>query len=190
MESIYYQRLLDRDLWIDGDSSLHVDAICKKILEGDIDFLKKESISESAKPEVKKFIELIDETISDKISVKTRGNLAALDSTFMIPETYYNMDIEKRVVEGLKFRHELEKIDSHEIDSRLTRIAEELNLYSEKGLVDVLKCSAFIIDRLKSEGMVWGPGRGSACCSYVLYLLEVHDIDSFYFGLGIDEFLR
>jgi len=38
--------------------------------------------------------------------------------------------------------------------------------------------------------MIWGVGRGSSVASYVLYLLDVHRIDSMFYDLDPSEFLR
>jgi len=38
--------------------------------------------------------------------------------------------------------------------------------------------------------LIWGVGRGSSVASYVLYLLGVHRIDSMYYELDPEEFLR
>jgi len=189
-ESIFYQRILDRDLWVDGESSLHVDAICNKMLEGSLDFLETEKVSESAKPEVKKFLSYVDRKITNTVSVKTRESISDLDKSFNIPSKYSNMNIAKRIMRGYKYRHNTDSMSEDEVSARLYRVADELELYTNMGLLDVLKCSAYMVDTLKEKGMVWGPGRGSACCSYILYLLEIHDIDSYAFDLSIDEFLR
>jgi DNA polymerase III alpha subunit len=37
---------------------------------------------------------------------------------------------------------------------------------------------------------VWGVGRGSSVSSYVLYLLNVHRIDSIKYNLDYQDFLR
>ena len=46
------------------------------------------------------------------------------------------------------------------------------------------------IDILKENNVVWGIGRGSSVNSYVLYLIEVHDLDSVKFDLDINEFFH
>jgi DNA polymerase III alpha subunit len=43
---------------------------------------------------------------------------------------------------------------------------------------------------MKANNIIWGVGRGSSVASYVLYLLEVHRVDSMYYNLDIREFLR
>jgi DNA polymerase III alpha subunit len=43
---------------------------------------------------------------------------------------------------------------------------------------------------MTANRLIWGVGRGSSVASYVLYLLGVHRIDSMYYELNPEEFLR
>jgi DNA polymerase III alpha subunit len=43
---------------------------------------------------------------------------------------------------------------------------------------------------MRKHNIVWGVGRGSSVASYVLYLIGVHKINSMYYDLDIEEFLR
>ena len=43
---------------------------------------------------------------------------------------------------------------------------------------------------MRENQLIWGVGRGSSTASYVLYLLGVHRIDSMYYDLDPEEFLR
>ena len=43
---------------------------------------------------------------------------------------------------------------------------------------------------MKENNIIWGIGRGSSVASYVLYKLGVHGIDSMYYDLEPEEFLR
>ena len=69
-------------------------------------------------------------------------------------------------------------------------MGKELLLYQEKDLFDLLRYLKYLIDTMKQNGIIWGVGRGSSVASYVLYLLEVHRIDSMYYDLSPEEFLR
>lgn len=189
-QSIFYEKLNNRDLWVDGTESLNVNAMCDQILGGNFNFLDDAHVSEDSIKEVERFIDMSGIAISRKPSVKTKNSIGDLDTSFNIPEQYLKMDIEKVLVKSFKKVHDIQVMNEEEKNSRLYRLADELEQYSNMGLLDVLKCAKYIIDKLKADGIVWGPGRGSACCSYVLYLLEVHDIDSYYYDLSIDEFLR
>jgi DNA polymerase III alpha subunit len=46
------------------------------------------------------------------------------------------------------------------------------------------------VETMRVNNIVWGVGRGSSVASYVLYLIGVHKIDSMYYDLDIEEFLR
>ena len=65
-----------------------------------------------------------------------------------------------------------------------------MELYQKLGLIDILRTLIFVINTLIENNIVWGVGRGSSVSSYVLYLIGVHDVDSFQYGLNIEEFLR
>jgi DNA polymerase III alpha subunit len=43
---------------------------------------------------------------------------------------------------------------------------------------------------MRKNRVLWGVGRGSSVASYVLYLIGVHRINSLYYDLPIDEFLK
>ena len=43
---------------------------------------------------------------------------------------------------------------------------------------------------MRENRVIWGVGRGSSVASYVLYLLGVHRIDSMFYDLDPQEFLR
>jgi DNA polymerase III alpha subunit len=43
---------------------------------------------------------------------------------------------------------------------------------------------------MQDNRIIWGVGRGSSVASYVLYKLGVHRIDSMYYDLDPQEFLR
>jgi DNA polymerase III alpha subunit len=43
---------------------------------------------------------------------------------------------------------------------------------------------------MTANRVIWGVGRGSSVASFVLYKLGVHRVDSLYYNLDINEFLR
>lgn len=75
-------------------------------------------------------------------------------------------------------------------DAELQRAASELLLYAERGLLPLLNYMHYLVDIMKQHNIVWGVGRGSSTASFVLYLLEVHQINSLYYDLDITEFLK
>ena len=77
-----------------------------------------------------------------------------------------------------------------ETDAQLQRVGQELLMFQERGLFDLLRYLAYLVDTLRDNRVIWGVGRGSSVASYVLYLLGVHRIDSMFYDLDPAEFLR
>lgn len=75
-------------------------------------------------------------------------------------------------------------------DSELQRAGEELLLFQERDMFDLLKYLKYLVDTMRQNNIVWGVGRGSSVASFVLYLLGVHRINSLYYDLSIEEFLK
>ncbi len=97
---------------------------------------------------------------------------------WLMPEEYQNLDIAQWVLDQCKTPEELQ------------RVGKELILYQERELFPLLKQLKYIVDTWRTKNIVWGVGRGSSVASYVLYLLGVHRINSMYYDLDIEEFLR
>jgi DNA polymerase III alpha subunit len=101
-----------------------------------------------------------------------------LQRNWRMPKEYKDLDIAAYVLGLCREEHELQ------------RVGEELMLYQERNLFDLLRYLKYLVDTLRKNNIVWGVGRGSSVASYVLFLLGVHKIDSLYYNLNIDEFLK
>jgi hypothetical protein len=95
-----------------------------------------------------------------------------------MPDEYKHMDIAEYI---------LSLCDS---ETKLQRCGQELLLFQERNLFDLLRYLKYLVDTLRGNNMIWGVGRGSSVASYVLYLLGVHRIDSMFYDLEPTEFLR
>jgi DNA polymerase III alpha subunit len=102
----------------------------------------------------------------------------AQQSVWNMPEEYLNLDIAKWLLDQCKTQEELQ------------RVGKELLLYQERNLFNLLRQLKYIVDTWRKNNIVWGVGRGSSVASYVLYLIGVHRINSMYYDLDIEEFLR
>ena len=81
-------------------------------------------------------------------------------------------------------------LDQCRTQEELQRVGEELILYQERNLFDLLRQLKYVVDTWRKNNIVWGVGRGSSVASYILYLIGVHRINSMYYDLDIREFLR
>lgn len=95
-----------------------------------------------------------------------------------MPDKYKNLDIAKYLIDLCK------------TDAELQRVGKELLMYQERGMFRLLCFLVYLVDTMRDNNVVWGVGRGSSVASYVLYLIGIHKIDSLYYDLDIDEFLR
>jgi DNA polymerase III alpha subunit len=97
---------------------------------------------------------------------------------WFMPEEYKQLDIAQHVLNLCK------------TDSELQRVGEELLLYQERNLFDLLRYLKYLVDVMQANRLIWGVGRGSSVASYVLYLMGVHRINSMFYELDPAEFLR
>jgi DNA polymerase III alpha subunit len=77
-----------------------------------------------------------------------------------------------------------------ESEVELQRCGQELLLYQERDLFNLLKYLKYLVDVMTTNNIIWGVGRGSSVASFVLYKLRVHRIDSLHYNLDVHEFLR
>lgn len=169
-----------RTLWYDGDSTVNVDTLMNAILNGvSTDGLYVEELTTDIKQYNKSVLK------SERIGIKE--NIRPLTYEWNIPEKYKTLDVYDYVGKKLL---ETGEVDTPDLMDKASRVADEMELYQKLGLIDVLRTLIYVINTLIENNIVWGVGRGSSVSSYVLYLIGVHDVDSFKYGLNIEEFLR
>lgn len=99
-------------------------------------------------------------------------------SNWYMPDEYKTFDIAEYVLGLCKTEVELQ------------RVGQELLLFYERDLENLLRYMKYMVDTMRTNNVVMGLGRGSSTASYVLYLLGVHKINSIYYDLPIEEFLK
>lgn len=99
-------------------------------------------------------------------------------SNWKMPDEYKNLDIVSHVLSLCVEQHELQ------------RVGQELLIYEKKNAMDLLRYLKYLVDTMRTHGIIWGVGRGSSVASYVLFLLGVHKIDSIYYDIPLTEFFK
>ena len=122
-----------------------------------------------SKPEL---IEYIDSNLS--IEDFDNNN----QSNWYMPKEDVELDIAKFV------------LDQCANEAELQRAGEELILFQERNMFVLLQYLKYLVDTMRKHNIVWGVGRGSSVASFVLFLLGVHRINSLYYDLSIDEFIK
>lgn len=177
-------QLNGRILWYDGDSSFEPEALYDLILSGHpldssvfvTDFTKDIRLFNGLNPDCQ---------------LGKKSEIKPVSTDWIIPDKYKEIDVNKYMF--TKLLQELETSDDFiqdDIDERIERVDHELKLYEEYNLLDILRVVIYIVEQFEENKIVWGTGRGSSCCSYCLYLIGLHDVDSIKYGLELSEFFR
>jgi len=122
--------------------------------------------------EVPQFIHYVDPKVSVvEFDTKNQNN-------WHMPEQYKQLDIAQFILEQCSN------------DEELQRAGMELLLFQERDMFDLLRYLKYLVDTMRENNVVWGVGRGSSVSSFVLYLIGIHKINSLYYDLDIEEFLK
>lgn len=137
-----------------------------------------ESIHDVAFSEVDKF-----NSLCEQLELLPISNEALISKEFNIPQHYKELDVETYI------RNKVPQSRDSDVSVN-ARVEQELAMYNERGLYPILQLLIYIIDTMRKYNLVWGVGRGSSVSSYLLYILGIHKVNSYKYGLDIKEFLR
>lgn len=99
-------------------------------------------------------------------------------NVWLMPQSYQTFDIESHV------------LNLCQTEQQRTRVQQELSLFQQTNLVNLLRYIKYMVDVMTKNNLVWGVGRGSSTASYVLYLLGLHNVDSLKYDIPIEEFFK
>jgi DNA polymerase III alpha subunit len=169
-----------------GQIILNTDDAFKALYSGKIKSLDKILFDDT--PEIKQFNTAVKENFENTPLLKIFQEPADVESielfdesnqcTWFMPDEYKDFPI----VDWLYSQCTTEE--------QKARVDEELTLFIQHGMFDLLFYLKYLIDTMREHNIVWGVGRGSSVASYVLYLLGIHKIDSIKYKLDIKEFLK
>ena len=123
-------------------------------------------------------VKLQDTSLETDVSLSVDEYDMTNQRNWLMPEEYKQLDIAHHIIDLCK------------TDAEIQRAGQELLMFQERNLFNLLKYLKYLVDTMQSNKVIWGVGRGSSVASYVLYLLGVHKIDSMYYDLDPGEFLR
>ena len=119
---------------------------------------------------------LLVEYVDTTLSVEEFDNQN--QSQWQMPIEYYEIDIAKWVLDQCKTEEELQ------------RAGDELLKFYDRNMFPLLQYLKYLVDTMRRNNIVWGVGRGSSVASFVLFLIGIHRINSLYYQLSVDEFLK
>ena len=167
-----------------GEIILDQDDLCNEIMK-DREVWNLQGVTVDSSVDLEKLIYVIEDagslltwTFPEDETVSIPEFDRRRQEYWFMPDEYKNMDIAEYLL-GLCITQE-----------QLQRVGEELIMYQERDLFDLLRYLKYLVDVMQENCIIWGVGRGSSVASYVLYLLGIHKIDSMFYDLDPHEFLR
>lgn len=164
-----------------GEMIFNEDDVCDQLMQGrTVDSLKGMIVDSSVDLEkAAMFLEYVPPFVAEKIHTQSKDAIhAGFQKNWHMPEEYKQLDIAEYILSLCTTEAELQ------------RVGHELLLYQERDLFNLLRYLKYLVDTMKEHRLIWGVGRGSSVASYVLYKLGIHRIDSMFYDLNVEEFLR
>ncbi len=173
--SLKYDTLMERLQYLYGDREI-------SFTDFDIHLLSDEEMHNAMKAQGIDREDMYDSTrqITEKVE-----DYAIQDHLDLLPVQYQNPDKELRelAVAGLQKR-------GIHTEEYLARLDEELEVIKAKNFGPYFLVVRSMISWAKKEGIMVGPGRGSAAGSLLCYALEITDIDPIQHGLLFFRFIN
>lgn len=113
-----------------------------------------------------------------------------LVENWYMPDEYKTLDLMDHLYTQVCKELQMAPSDFVSNSSKWIRVEQELEEYTQRGLLPLLKYMVYFVSVMKENKVVMGVGRGSSVASYVLYLIGVHKIDSIKYNLDYKEFFR
>lgn len=176
--------LNDRILWFNGSSTINpldvydyipfLNYITVTELTSDIERYNSNVVLEQQ-------INVVDPTKYDDFTITPNWKL---------PLEYQNISI----IKYINIMHERLRNEMHwsedEWKRRQDRLMYEYNTFIEKGYTELLRTLICIINTMVKNNIVWGTGRGSSVSSYLLYVIQLHDVDSHLYEINFSDFIK
>ena len=173
--SLKYESLMDRLQYLYGDREI-------SFANYDIHLLSDDEMHNAMKAQGIDREDMYESTreISDKVE-----DYAIEDHLDLLPVQYQDPDKELRdlALAGLEKR-------GIKTEEYLSRLEEELKVIGDKKFGPYFLVVRSMIAWAKKEGIMVGPGRGSAAGSLLCYALEITDIDPIQHGLLFFRFIN
>jgi DNA polymerase III alpha subunit len=118
------------------------------------------------------------------------GEQVNLNFSWKLPPEFLSLDVVEHVSVVFGERLPALKYDATQTELAIHRVAQELQQFRNRGLLDLLRVIIYTLHRFRETGQVFGVGRGSSCASYILFLLGLHVVDPIKFKVDLEEFMH
>lgn len=184
-EDLYYQDYFLR-IAQDKETAAEIYSGCYLMSDEEIHGVLDKQIGYDAVCECLKNTDLVADLCDDIDMPWNEPELPKID----IPDRYTNSSEYLRELTWIGYaRRGMDKWPQEKQEVYKKRIEEELYVIEKKDFCDYFLILVDYIDWCKRNGIVVGPGRGSACGSEVCFLLGITNLDSIKYDLDFGRFL-
>lgn len=164
----------------------------------DDDRMKMESseLYVKSEEEMRELFSYVPEALENTVKIANRCNLEIEFGKLHLPEfevpsglTPYEY-LRRLCIDGFKMRYPAEPLDENKDGGVYKRLCYELDTIKQMGYVDYFLIVRDFIRYAKDNGIMVGPGRGSAAGSVVSYCLEITNVDPIKYDLIFERFLN
>jgi DNA polymerase-3 subunit alpha len=107
-----------------------------------------------------------------------------------LPSLHENDDESLTEVIKKALKRDISKLSQEERRLRIQRAKSELSVVRKMGFSSYFLILKDLVDYARSVDVLVGPGRGSGAGSYLLYLLNITELDPIKYGLQFERFLN
>ena len=137
--------------------------------------------------ELPNHIKVLESDDTEKYKTKYKKDIThELGDTTVVPDTSYNEEEFNGIC--IKTFNSNRAVEDIHVHSERFRI--EQDYFVRNGHQHLIVKLYHLIQRFREDDVVWGVGRGSACASYIFYLMGVHDVNSIKYDLEFKEFSK
>lgn len=116
-------------------------------------------------------------TFDDNLNSMDLDSFHEMRSTiWKFPVKYHQIDVYNMVLAKCKTNEERE------------RVKFEYREFEKNNSVMILRLFIWLVDYMRENNILWGVGRGSSVCSYILYLIGIHRVDCLKYNLPFTFF--
>ena len=121
-------------------------------------------------------VKFIKDTLPEEVSIEDFDKIS--QELWFMPDEYFEFDVREYCLGLCKTAEEIERVEM------------EIAKFQEINMTRVLQWMKYFVDTCNKNNVTWGVGRGSSVASYVLYLLDVHCINSLKYNIPFNEFVK
>jgi DNA polymerase-3 subunit alpha len=160
--------------------------------------MKDEDYSLTSPAEMNEYFKHVPEAIENTLKIAETCNVELEIGKIKLPKFHLPYSetadsyLEKNCIEGIKSRYgfNASEIKNDEQQKIIDRLNYEMEVIKKTGFADYFLIVQDFVNWAKNQGIVVGPGRGSAAGSIVSYLLNITNVDPIKYDLLFERFLN